>query len=393
MNNRICLIQLVSEQTMQNVLPIRALRPEQVVHLVTPRVARRSAWIMEAARQSGVSAPSSTVQLSPMPTITETAQEVLRLVSEAKAAGITPIVNFTGGTKLMSVGAFAAASKGQATALYVDTEHNVFVDAHTGPALAPLMENNLSFTPYQAALTVNSIAVANGCERVTSGRDFMPYVALASHLLASPSEEQACWEAFNGKGGLMPKGHEPRDSNTWLALCARPLALPPAVAALTVSAGLLVERPDGIFLANAATGHPDRQRLQFVHAFLTGGWWEVAVADSVKKEGRFRDIRWSADAGQRRVGGSMEEDILAVDGVQIAYFSCKRGGDGAKLSRQLEEMVASARRIGGQFVRKYFCVCIPPRGLLGASLAARAGELGVTLVTGNDVLEGRAFDQ
>jgi len=44
------LIQLVSEQTVQNLLPVLRLRPDRLVHLAAPRTVHRSSLIAEAAR-------------------------------------------------------------------------------------------------------------------------------------------------------------------------------------------------------------------------------------------------------------------------------------------------------------------------------------------------------
>jgi hypothetical protein len=66
------LIQLVSEPTMQNVLPILRLRPARAVHLVTPKTAQRSGFIIEAARLAGVEPIVEIVELSAMPAMRET---------------------------------------------------------------------------------------------------------------------------------------------------------------------------------------------------------------------------------------------------------------------------------------------------------------------------------
>ncbi len=392
MNGNLCLIQLLSEQTMQNILAPLALSPIRIVHLVTPRVMARSGWIFEALRQIGKTPEREIVQLSAMPTIPETAQVVHRIIGQQRKSGQNPVVNFTGGTKMMSIGAYAAASKLEASSVYVDTDDRIFVDGHTGPALVSLMGEDLSFTPYQSALTVSVIAVANGCERVTGGQKYDELLPLATHLLQNPTDEAATWEAMDGKDGMTPDGREPRKAEGWKTLCSISLNLPAEVARLAAAAGLVVEKGGSYYLGDASCEKVDSRRLQTRRSILAGGWWEVAVANAVKTSGRFRDIRWSADAGQRQVGGSMEEDLLAVDGVKIAYFSCKRGGARGKLMRQLEEMSASAKRLGGSFVSKYFCVYLPPEGVVRDSLEGRAKALGIKLITRSTLQDCSGFD-
>jgi hypothetical protein len=405
----IVLIQLVSEQTMQNVLPVLALRPSRLIHLTTPKVASRSQWIAEAARHAGIKVPLENIQLSPMPGIRETANALAQATTSVlKDGNCQPVVNFTGGTKLMSIGAYACAANEKIVSMYVDTEYHHFTDGQTGGSLADLLGGDLSFTPYQKQLTVNMIAVANGRQRVTAGRPFDNYLPLARHLLNNSADAQACWEAVDGEKGLCPRGHEPKNAAGWLELCKKPVHIPPNMVAMIMESGLFRQQEGAVFLE-----YPQRAQLeafaskppihafqrylelvnplQFARCFLAGGWWEIAVADAVRQSGRFRDVRWGADAGSRRLGDSMEEDILAVDGVQIAYFSCKRGGAGGKLSRQLEEMHASAQRLGGRFVSKHFCVCIPPGGMVRESLYRRAAELGVGILTRDDLLQPDCF--
>jgi len=404
MNSNIALIQLVSEQTMQNVVPAIALKPVRLIHLLPPKVAARSGQISEAARQAhpSVKADLENIQLSEMPSLVETRDAVSRAISNVAAEGLLPVVNFTGGTKLMSIGAHEAAAAAQATSVYVDTEFRHFTDGMTGKPLTELLGTDLSFTPFQRVFTVNAIAVANGCTRVTGGKPFATYKILSEHFLRNPADEQASWEAMYGHKGICPNGREPRSPRDWLNLCDKPLSLPSTVANLGSSVGLLAQSEGSTTLAcprhvqlESMANNP-RFRvgpeffqaiapLQFAVAFLGGGWWEIAVADSVEKSGRFRDIRWSISAGERGFGGSMEEDVVAVDGVQIAYFSCKRGGAGAKLTRQLEEMDASAKRLGGAFARKFFCIYLSVSPSVQRSLSHRANELHICLLGSQDI--------
>src|SRR5438067_857322 len=109
MTQSLALIQLISEQTMQNLVPLLALKPAHVVHLSTPKTAARSAQIVEAARQANVIIELESIRLSEMPSIPETSRAVLRAIVAAREAHQIPVINFTGGTKLMSIGAYEAA--------------------------------------------------------------------------------------------------------------------------------------------------------------------------------------------------------------------------------------------------------------------------------------------
>lgn len=411
MPTALTLIQLISEQTMQNLLPLLALKPARVVHLATPKTAARSAQIVEAARQAQVVAELESIRLSEMPSIPETSRSVLRTVEAAREAHQTPVVNFTGGTKLMSIGAYEAAMREQVTSLYVDTDHQQFLDGHSGPKLNTVLGDDFSFTPLQKALSVNAIAAANGRQRVTGGRDWQPFLPLARHFLETTADESATWQAVHGPSGICPYGREPRRAADWLALLDRPLPLPPRVGEFALAAGLL--RADGARLLLPAgprasleklarAEHPPHpppadyfaavRPLQFALAFLSGTWWEVAVVDAAQRSGQFRDLRWSVNVGERQGGFDPEEDIVGVDGVQIAFFSCKRGGMKARLVPLLDELDNRACAIGGHFTRRFLAVYLPLSGQNAANLQKRARELdGVQIVTPGDLVNPETF--
>jgi hypothetical protein len=126
--------------------------------------------------------------------------------------------------------------------------------------------------------------------------------------------------------------------------------------------------------------------LQSALAFLSGGWWEVMVADAAHRSGQFHDLRWSVNVGERQGGFDLEEDIVGVDGVQIAYFSCKRGGLKSRLVPLLDELDSRARSIGGHFTRRFLAVYQPPYGQNAANLHKRAKELnGIQILAPRDL--------
>jgi len=130
--------------------------------------------------------------------------------------------------------------------------------------------------------------------------------------------------------------------------------------------------------------------IQQAIAFLTGGWWEVIVVDAMNKTGLLRDLRWSVQVGDR-YGADVEEDIVALDGVELVHVSCKRGGAKARLLPQLEEVKARAASLGGSFNRRFLAILNPPPGKVGINLQQRAKELGVRLITRHSVYQPGSF--
>lgn len=401
------LIQLVSEQTMQNLLPVLRLRPERLVHLATPRTANRSVWIGEAARQSQCPVALETVTLSGMPGMRETMQATLTAIEHAAEADHEVLLNFTGGTKLMGIGAYVAALKHKTPSVYVDTQEGAFVDGHSGVGVGTAFQDDLSFTPILRSLSVNTIAVAHGCGRVTDGLDWQPWLALSRHLASHPADEEACHAAIHGVPGQRPVFTMPRRAGEWLAALDTDLEVPAAVAILAVTSGHYRpgSRSNTLRLPDAGRGEfEELARLDgqgsvpgYIHRlfraaaplqtalnFLGGAWWEVLVAERMRESGRFRDLRWSVQIGERG-GADLEEDLVALEGVRVAYVSCKRSSQGGKLLPQLEQIHARAAKLGGTFNRRFLAVYQRPRFAVLRNLEKRAHELGIRLVFGDDL--------
>ncbi|MCF7786756.1 MAG: DUF1887 family protein [Prosthecobacter sp.] len=404
------LIQLISEQTIQNLLPILRLKPQKLVHLVTPRTAARSAVLKAAAKAAGIDPESESIQLSDMPGIPECFNVVTEALSKSKE-GMQTVVNFTGGTKLMSIGAFAAAQTKKVPSLYVDTQDACFVDGATSPEMSTLLSGDWSFTPIRNQLRVDVLGIANGVSRITSGESWQVMLPLAEHLFNHISDEEATHAAVHGPTGLFPKGLEPRTPKDWLPILDKPIRLPAPVAMLAVEADLVRPGPSDseVLLPNSTRAELDHlvnhqvpdfaaryfkavAPIQQAAAFLTGAWWEVIVSDAAQKSSLFRDLRWSAQVGERN-GPDTEEDILGVDGVELLYINCKRGGAKARLLPLLEEVRARAATMGGSFNRRFLAVLQPPHGKVAANLQQQAAKLGIRLITGDNVYQSGIFSR
>ncbi len=396
------LIQLISEQTIPNLLPILRLKPHRLVHLVTPKTAANAENLRQAAHAAGLDPALEVIRLSAMPGIAECYSALQACIGHLPE-GEDAVVNFTGGTKLMSIGAYAAALQAKLPSLYVDTQDACFVDGATHPSrMGELLAGDWSFTPLRSQLRVDTVAIANGVSRVTSGKGWKPFLPLALWLFENNHGEEAVHAAFHGPQGLFPKGNEPRAPKEWLLCLDKPIPLPERVVALAVKEGLVrlisateaalpdTTRAELQYLANHQV--PDFHEryfkaiapMQHAIAFLTGGWWEVLVMDAADRSGRMRDLRWSVQVGDR-TGPDLEEDIVGLDGVEMLYISCKRGGPKARLLPLLEEIRARAASLGGSFNRRFLALRIPPTGRVAANLQQRAKELGITILTGANI--------
>lgn len=405
---RVALVQLVSEQTMQNVLPILRLKPVKVYHLATAKTASRSEHILNAVKSANINPQIENIRLAAMPSITEATRAVARAIGSAREEQLTPVVNFTGGTKLMSVGAYIAAYQAtpRALSLYVDTDDEQFVDGNTADGLSELFENDLSFNLVRPMITLDIIARANGVAHITKGRAWQQYLDLAMYLFQNPVEALAVHAAISKFVVDTPKKLE-----EWPKLIDCEFELPERVALLASASGLVrltaagkCKLPDitrsqleeccRARSKNELVNNFDQKRiaatepLEFTINFLMGGWWEVVVADAAMRV--FSNVRWSVKISLPG-GIELEEDVVCVDGVRAVCISCKRGGSGARLVAHLEELDARARNLGGNFTRKFLAVNMPLKGKTGTALFKRAAELGVKILRPVDIYRPEAF--
>jgi len=407
--SNLTLIQLISEQTIQNLLPILHLKPKRLIHLVTPKTAARAEHLRHAAHSAGIDPSVEVINLSSMPAIPECFNAV-RDCLEKLPPDQEAVINFTGGTKLMSIGAYAVAMQRKIPSFYVDTQNACFMDGGTSSKMGEILTDDWSFTPLRNQLRVDTLAVANGVARVTSGKAWKPLLPLARLLFENRGDEESIHAAFHGPHGLFPAGREPRTPADWLPFFEKHIQMPGQIAALAAAAGFLrrisdtdYALPDAsrkeldFLIHNRVANYTERYfaaiaPVQHAVAFLTGGWWEVIVMDALEKSGQMRDLRWSVQVGDR-TGADVEEDVVALDGVEILYINCKRGGAKARLLPLLEEVRARAASLGGTFNRRFLAIYNPPSGKVDANLRQRARELGIKIITRLDVYKPGIFNR
>ena len=414
-SSKVALIQLISEQTIPNLFPICALRPSVLIHLTAPKTAPRALQIKNAAVVAGVNAEFFNRPISSaMPGIQETAFFVGQAVQIARDKNFLPLVNFTGGTKLMSIGAFQQAAKDGVPSFYVDTQSNCFVDGGTGGDIRPFFGGEVSFSKIIADLTLDVMVVANGHQSVSEGRDWRGHLG-AARAVRDNSEDTRQLQAVleHGEKAHFPGGKIPRDPAGWLRVLGVSFAVPLSLFPHLLSAGLLDPtstpeaallpswtEPELMFLAQAkAQGtyienyngrcFEAMRPLQHFPTFLSGGWWEVIVTEALERAGRFHDLRWSADVIQQG-GNDLEEDILALDGCDAVCVSCKIRG--IRLVPYLDELNGRSKAIGGTFTRAFLALHQPPTGKAWKDLLARARQLRIRLLTPDNLDTPASFD-
>jgi hypothetical protein len=387
------LLQLVSEQTLPNLFPALALEPDSLVLLHTPQTARQCDWIEQALLKAQCKQEVRRVELRDNPDHHATGHAIKREIAVARAADLAPVVNITGGTKLMSIGAFAAAYQEKIPACYVDTAHRLFIAASNIPLPAPLDTSPIAFRKLADRLNVPVMAAAHGIGHFTPGRDPSPWLPTARLIAKDPQLETATHEF--AQNFLQESGRRPADYHR---LLATPLdQIPdPLVEPLASSGHIHLQNghwhlwhPQPECFARWASGEvydsiqsyfDANAPIQQLIGFLSGGWWELAVLEAAQASGRFRDIHWSPKVSRPDVQTSIEEDLLAIEDIHLAVFSCKRGGERGRLLRAFEELDSSARNLGGVFARRYLAIAQPIAKHHLEEVQARARSTRTTLI-------------
>lgn len=112
------IISLIGEQNLPNLLPILHLKPEQVILVYTDFTEQTAVRLTKLIRDR---AEVTRVQVDAY-NIEETREKLQTAVSNLPASDL--IVNFTGGTKMMSLAAYQTAVAHQATLVYLQSQGN-----------------------------------------------------------------------------------------------------------------------------------------------------------------------------------------------------------------------------------------------------------------------------
>ncbi|MCI0535811.1 MAG: DUF1887 family CARF protein [Verrucomicrobiales bacterium] len=388
------LLHLVSEQAMQNLLPLLALQPKVVVQVRSKedrfhQVAENLKGAVAAIRKT---APYR--DLAPQffeVVIDEVSPSVDRArgkVGEALSLWPEAVVNVTGGTKLMSIGAYLAAEYQREPVLYCDTQRRCFVSLNDRCRLPKLPH----FDEIAANLDVESVMAAHGVQNTgwtgeNPNAELMRFGEQALQCRLSHSDEllefaRRLREDFKPKDRFLSadrfavRNLEPITAMKTAGVTAY-------LRAATVL-GIITEQADGFRFASGMT----RRQFEKAVNLLEGTWLELGVYALLCRNPRFSDVRWNFKPQDQDAAGFGETDIVYVDReiTGLALFSCK------SIAPRLEHLEALRQRketLGGRFARVTLCVAhCTEEQKQRLSLWCRA--LGIALVVGSELVT--AFD-
>jgi len=397
------LIHLVSDQTMQNILPILALKPSKVIQIVSDTSNSR---FMEAARRT-----RDTVKLAahtipdfrfdcewPRPldlgAQTPSVEATKAAVNECLRENSEAIVNYTGGTKNMSIGAWVAAKELGKPVVYCDTPNSFIFDGY------PELGINIpSLKAVADFLTVPVILSSQGLERntdwisknVNTKQKSLGQVAF--ELIEKHGSRFRNYRNTLGNHGEPPNGKI--DARRIDFVASNPIPRPPDESFFqflesACAAGLLREQAGEYYyhVSNLPHGHSKniKNRIQAIAQGLTGAAFEGYVAHVLGGSRRFSSFLANVypSGSSPEESGFGESDFLAYDSAKISLtlISCKASPP--KLEH-LESLLARKAKFGGLFASTLICVESGVDKQREATLRAYCKSLGIECAVGTEI--------
>jgi len=342
-------VALIGEQTLPNLLPAMAVKPRAwwFIYSEDRFKSQEIAWIIRFWREHCQTDNPNVKLLRVDPFSPEDISRTLHdvWISEGRPRGV---VNVTGGTKLMSLGAFTFAGQTGQPVVYYRGNRLYSLN----PA-APFPDETVSIpqlSPQQLLAAYGKYPDITIQQRVSTPR----HIKAARLLGAHPA-------AASILGAWVKANTPPR----------RPVTLPDGNdrKALTDARRLLqAQCDDGLLHATWKTTSPI-PTLKILDnelwgANVLGAWLEIYVTDVARRVfgpsnvASQCQLAWERDPSTQQPlldSPKTEADVLIAYKNQLSYISCKCDGQAGKsttLSKELLSIDATARALGGALARK-----------------------------------------
>lgn len=342
------LIHLVSEQTMQNVLPAMALLPKRLVFIASQVSKNSIPNEKNALKLAGISAEFiEEILPSDFPSWQETHNAIIKNLP----ADSPCVINLTGGTKLMSIGAWSAATEHKVPAFYCHTRTKSWLSA--GTATLPDMSDMASLVN---RLSLKILMAAHGKDEsawkskpVTE--KLQKFGRSAGILHTQYHQQLGAWLAelrkqVRGEDGKIP------DKGQLKTMLLKPLPhaqSEPVEQLLDAACAANLIRSDlsGSFFLNATK----RSEVESIANLIEGTWLELVLYNHLLTDPKYADLHWSVEPAIHQREDYGETDIVAVDSdkFSLAIFSCKSSLAHVNPLEHLASLRDRADRLGGKF--------------------------------------------
>lgn len=393
------LIHLISGETLQNVLPILALKPAKVISVLSNKnevFLKKKADIENAVRlaMSGCGQHKLIPEFDNEPTEigfdSPTIEQTKKALTEVLSAVSDPCVNYTGGTKEMSIGAWCAAKEAEVPSLYCDSPRE-FRSGETGKLKFPQQLSEIA-----SRLELPTILAAQGLlegthwkkAKTTGAR--IRFGQIAYELGQTQPQLmrglRAAIREHGIKGGQRKPNSEDYKRASTQPLPVRDNELTHPFLDAAQRTGLIKQKGGQWFLLLNSNGNAKErsQRLQFVLTQLDGGAFEGYVHHCLEQSTRYsRFIHGLMPYGTSEDAGFGETDFLAFEPLTtgLTLITCKSSPPSLE---HLESVLARKNKLGGRFAKAMLCVERgEPRRI--EELRRQASSLGIECVVGEEL--------
>jgi hypothetical protein len=282
--------------------------------------------------------------------------EVQRIVAELlNGEPARFIVNFTGGTKCMSIGAYLAAQQVGCTALYVDTANEKLVWFYSNGEVG---EEEFDLA---GRLTVRRYLQAYGKH---VDEEWTQKCALSEQALAVGRILVRLWP----------------DCADTLGVFHQKINAKSIISRAEVDDKVAAVFKEHNFISETSGGWRATDQGQF---FLTGGWLEAVVYVLFLDSQYFDDVQ----AGLQLRGVRNELDVVVVHKGQLAIIECKSGKLAGEAGQAALNKLQAIRTGVGTFARTFF-VSNRKSNEIEDTFRTRAQEHGVRqIITAEDLLQ------
>lgn len=381
------LLHIVSGERMQNLLPLLALKPSVVIQLCSddPKIRAAAEHTEAAARLAGIDADFRHYAL---PGATPTTEAVRSAHDDLLSRFPGAVANITGGTKLMSLGAYLGASAFvDASILYCDTVNHRYVQV--SERLLP--SHMLSFPEVASLLTVPIVMAAQGKQfresTITPG--LLEFGMRAWDLRLHHHEAISAWTSVIRDAVPRRKGRVEKNKDILRRFLCSPISPPQSDAAgdyldAAATAGLLEVDIAGSVRMKA---NPESSSVEWVSNLLDGAWLELAVAATARQGSRYGDLHWSVQPPDQTGADYGETDLIAVDRERLglAVISCKSSTQHVSTLEHLSSWRDRARTLGGSHAAGHLCLFRAKSQEEAARLHAMGETMGLHVHIGEEI--------
>ncbi|MDB6140194.1 MAG: hypothetical protein JWO94_3266 [Verrucomicrobiaceae bacterium] len=333
------LLQLVSEQVLPNLLTVMALRPGRIIQVrngdaaKNPRMETATSHFRHAlqvlSQEPGFKGYHPKMVELNLPHLSPDLTSTRDVVANTLATTQGVTVNFTGGTRLMSIGAFQAAAALGRPSLFCDAASQRFSDGRTGG-----QGRWPEYAGIASTLSARLLMAVEGRNpddwRSEPATDPLRAFGLKAFELRNQqwnileNLSKTLRPHFYTHGDKLPHGAEELKELTLKSLPSQATANEHArqYLAAAASAGLL----RGDAQSYKLNVQPTKRSIDRALSLINSAWLELAVMDCLMRNPRFKEPAWSVELAKNEAFSDYNDtDLVCVDQniAALRVISCK----------------------------------------------------------------------